>query len=172
MNLLQRLPHYSILSFRDAYTAANAAAIEAARNGLQADRDALQAAFTLAAEAEEHRIKGERKRIAALNAAAFLANPAAIIAELDEERGRTFDLGEMALIYGIASVTLKRAGRGTLVGKGTLGQGTISPFDATVRIGDRVVTVETASRNDRYSKDNATAHAATRALLQIAQGAA
>ncbi len=163
-----QLPSFSRYDFERTFREAHAAEITDATTPDK--RDALNAAFRAATAAEEKRIEGERKRLAAENAAAFLADPKAVLDYLDAERGRTFDLGEMALIYGIASVTMKRGkGRGDKVGKGTLAEGTISPFVCTVRIGDRQIVTECGSRNDRHSKQGTQAFAVTRAVLDIAE---
>ncbi len=91
------------------------------------------------------------------------------MAWIDEERGRSFDLGEALQYLGIATVSLKRGkGKGWKIGAGTLASGTISPIVATVRIGERVSVEEFGSRNDRHSKRDAATHAAARFALQIA----
>lgn len=168
---LVSLPSFSAFAFEDTFRAEHATAIEAARAGTPEQRNTLQAAFKLAREAEEHRIEAERTRIAALNAAAFLAAPQVVLDLLDEERGRSLDLGEILMAYGIASVKVKRGkGKGRQVGAGTLGQGTISPFDVTVTIGDRVRVIEAGSRNDRHSKRDLESFAAAQAAFAIARG--
>lgn len=165
---LSRLPSFSRFHSERLYREAHALAIETARNGTPEQRETLQTDFRAYLAAEEKRIEGERKRIAADNAAAFLAAPADTLAQLDAERGQYSDLGEILMHYGIASVRLKRDGKGSQVCKGTLAQGTISPFVAIVRIGSVERRIDMASRNDRHSKAGAESFAVASAARQIA----
>lgn len=169
---LSLLPSFQRYEFERAYIAAHTAEIAAATPDKPELREALNAAFRLAIAAEEKRIEDDRAKVAAANTAAFLSDPVAALEWIDEERGRTFDLGEALQYLGIATVTLKRGkGKGYQIGKGTLGAGTISPMVATVRIGDKVKAFEMGSRNDRHSKRDAATCAASQFALEIASNA-
>ena len=168
MNPLVKLPRFDPFDFRHTYTDAHAESIALADTPEK--RAALNEAFQVASKAEEKRIKGERAKVAAANAAAFLADPVGVIALLDEERGHSFYLGEMILYYGIANVSSKRNGRGTFMHKGTLAAGIISPRLVTVKIGDITRVVESCARNDRRSIAEDESSTVAQVASEIAAG--
>lgn len=164
---LCKLPIFDAFGFRRSYEIEHAAEITAADTPEK--QAGLQTEFETASKIDEKRSNSERKRIGAENAEIFLANPQIVINQLDEERGRSLDLGTMLQSYGIAQVTLKRRGKGTLRHKGTIAEGTVSNFIATVRIGERIKEIEIGSYNDSWSKAGSASYAANSFALEIAR---
>ena len=112
----------------------------------------------------------EQKKIAAANVAAFLADPERGVKVLQEECGRTLDLGGLLLSYGIATCTIKRHGKGEMMYKGALAEGTISNFTVSARIEDKVLVEEMGSRNDRQSKDSTRSFVVGKLAINLAIG--
>lgn len=163
MNQLQHLPRFNPDTVRTAFLTRVTPTMTAD------EKVALNNEFQAALLIEEAKFQTVIQKIADQNAQVFLANPKETIEQLLKEAGRTFDLGEMLLLYDIATVTLKRYGKGNFIGKGTLGEGTISNFIATVTIGTHKQKIEVGSRNDNRSKDHAKAFAACIVAKELAQ---
>ena len=62
---------------------------------------------------------------------------------------------------------MKRNGKGELMHKGTLAEGTISPFVVTAKIGEYTLVEETHSRNSAKDKETNCAMALCRLAYQI-----
>jgi len=163
MNQIKPIPRFDQQPIRQSFLA------RITPNMTTEEKAALNSEFQAVLVSEEHAFQKVINEIGDQNAQIFLANPKKILEQLSIEAGRTFDLGEMLLLYGIANVTLKRQGKGVFIGKGTLGEGTISQFVATVTIGTKKQTVEIGSRNDHRSKEDAKAFAACIAAKELAQ---
>jgi len=118
----------------------------------QEEKDILNREFqeALAVAKKEHADK--RKQVGEENAKLFLTDPVSAVVQMYADKSDMWYLGEMLDIYGIGKVTMKRFGKGTFVGKNTMGEGTISNFHMKAEIGDQVLAEDVGSRNDRYSK--------------------
>jgi len=134
----------------------------------QAEKDALDTEYKQAIEDGKKQHETGNKTIAEANAAAFLQNPKAVIDELMEAAGRTFELGEMLIFRGIAKVTHKRFGKGVFVGKGTNYPQTKSNYRITVTIGDVTKTIELTSGNERTQLQGMDSYAASKVAIEIA----
>lgn len=137
-------------------------------NMTKQDKDALQAEFAAAIDQAKKDLVKERQTIAAQNTQAFLANPKQGVEALTGKSCLT--VGELILCYGIGTVKSTRQGKGVLVGKNTLGEGTISQFKVAARIGDKGLIQECGCRNDRYSKEGTEAMVMTHLAHQLARG--
>lgn len=122
------------------------------------------------AQLEIDNAKREKERFEN-NLKAFFEDPKGVITELDGIRGRSFDLGELLISYGIAKTTIKRhqKGKGILIGKGTLGEHIISNFLVTAKIGDETLAVEVGSSNDKRERERTMTMVAAQLAFQIAK---
>ena len=118
------------------------------------ERTELEAAYTEAMLKDRDKHYENRKQIAEENTQFFLENPVSAIMQMYSENDMWY-IGEILNIYGIGNTTMKRFGKGTFVGKGTMGEGTISQFHMTATIGNQVMQEDTGCRNDRHSKNEA-----------------
>ena len=134
----------------------------------QAEKDALNTEYKQAIEDGKKQHETGNQTIAEANTAAFLQNPKAVIDELMEAAGRTFELGEMLIFRGIAKVTHKRFGKGVFVGKGTNYPQTKSNYRITVTIGDVTKTIELTSGNERTQLQGMDSYAASKVAIEIA----
>jgi hypothetical protein len=137
-------------------------------NMTQQDKDALQAEYTAATEQAKKDLVKARQTVADQNTAAFLANPKQGVEALSGSSCLT--IGELLQCYGVGTVKSTRQGKGVLIGKGTLGEGTISQFKVAARIGDKGLIQECGSRNDRRSKEDMEAMVLTRLARLLASG--
>lgn len=154
--LIQSLPHQiDENSIRQIFLA------RVTPNMTEDDKATLQAEYQAAREQALKSLDKQREAVAKANTQCFLDNPEAVLQELDDQRGRTFDLGELLIWNGIASVSLKRNGKGFLIGKGSDYAHTVSPFVATIKIGPHTFVMDTGCANDRRSKDDAKATTAS-----------
>jgi hypothetical protein len=134
----------------------------------QEEKDALDTEYKQAIEDGRKQHENGNQTIAEANTAAFLQNPKAVIDELMEAAGRTFELGEMLIFRGIAKVTHKRFGKGVFVGKGTNYGQTKSNYRITVTIGDVTETIEMMSGNERTQLQGMDSYAASKVAIEIA----
>jgi hypothetical protein len=134
----------------------------------QQEKDDLQVQYTVAHEQAKKDLVKARQAVAAQNTAAFLANPKQGVEALTGQSCLT--VGELILCYGIGTVKSTRKGKGVLIGKNTLAEGTISQFTVSARIGDKGLTEECGSRNDRRSKENMETMVITHLAHQLASG--
>jgi hypothetical protein len=127
-------------------------------NPTEEQKNALQQEYIATLESEKVKWEKLGKQSDLYNTNQFLANPKKIYDEICEHKG-CFTVGEYFLSCGIGTVIMKRKGKGTFFGKGTLAQGTISNFVATATIGNHALTTETGGYNDKNSKDRNKAFA-------------
>jgi hypothetical protein len=133
-------------------------------------KEQLQKEYEAAIAEHEADIAKQKKESYEHNLNAFLNDPKGVIEELNQLRGRAFDMGELLIHYGIATATIKRQkGKGTLIGKGTLGEHTISNFLVTVKIGEETFSTEVGSANDKRDKERTMASVAAQFALEIAR---
>ena len=127
----------------------------------------IQNEFNAAIAEYESDILKQRETIKQENLQAFLEDPKGVLKEIDETRGQAFDIGEELISYGIATATIKRFGKGHLIGKGTIGEHTCSNFSVTAKIGTHTLTREIAGSNDRRDKDRSMALTACQLAIMI-----
>lgn len=148
MNKIQSLTYFDELPIIKSFRA------KIFPNMTQDEKDNLNREFqeALALAKTEHRAKNNQ--VGKENTQFFLENPVSAIMQMYSGNCMWY-IGEILNIYGIGNTTMKRFGKGTFVGKGTMGEGTISQFHMTATIGDRVLQEDTGCRNDRHSKNEA-----------------
>jgi hypothetical protein len=135
-------------------------------------RQALNDEYKAALNDAERELEADKKNVSKGNVEAFLADPQGVLDELQEEAGRTFDLGEMLIGRGIAVVTSKRFGKGVFVGKGTDYGQTKSNFMVKAVIGSHTLNMEMMSGNERHQKESMHSHVAATLARNIAAGKA
>ncbi len=136
----------------------------------EASKKIIQEEYLQALEQLKIEIDEKQKERYEHNLKSFLEDPKGMIDELNVIRGRTFDLGEVLVGYGIATTTIKRQkGKGVLVGKGTLAEHTKSNFLVTAKIGDKTLSMAVASSNDRRDKERSMTMVAAILAEQIAE---
>ncbi len=135
-------------------------------------QEAFQSEFKLAlTKLEIDNAKRQKERFEH-NLKAFLEDPKGVLNELDELRRGTWDLGELLISYGIAKTTIKRnKGKGVLVGKGTIGEHTMSNFKVTATIGKHTLEMEIAGSNDKLDKERSMTMVAAILANNIANNA-
>jgi len=131
------------------------------------DKQALQKEYSQAVKQAEKQVEKEIEIIKKKNIATFLAFPKEVIQELTKDFHSIFSLGELLIWSGIATVTMKRHGKGSKACVGSDYEHTVSNFIATAKIGHHVLTMDIGSSNDKYFKDRAKSSMASQLAQQI-----
>ncbi len=129
----------------------------------------IQNEFNAAVVEYESDILKQREEISNENLQAFLEDPKGVLKEINEFRGQAFNIGELLILYGIATATIKRFGKGQMVHKGTLAEHTRSNFSVTAKIGSHTLTREIAGSNDKQDKDRSMALTAWQLAIMISE---
>lgn len=117
-------------------------------------RDDLDKAFLEGLNKDEKEHEQKCSEIKMHNTNVFLEDPISSIVQINNQAKNDFwNVGELLMLSGIGKITMKRFGKGTLVGKGTLGEGTVSNFTIKAEIGNVCFTETISSRNDKHIKD-------------------
>jgi len=114
-------------------------------------KDKFQKEFVEAIQAAKFEVEIKRAEIARQNTDTFLQHPIEVLEQLDNEKPKGYTLGEMLSWCGVGTVTCKRFGKGTLVGKGS--DYLYINFRITAIIGSFTLTKELSSDNSQRSKD-------------------
>jgi len=132
-------------------------------------REALNVEYRAAIKHAEKELKKENAARVESNRALFAANPAECIVYLETRwpSSSGFRISEHLQDYGIAEATAKRTGKGVLRHKGTLAEGTISPYSITVRLLGKTFVYEVAARNSKRDRRDTENYGVSLALREL-----
>ena len=146
--ILKSIPYFKEHDIREAFLERARAMVDPSPE----EKTALQNEYIDALQAGRKAAEIEREATMKSNTDAFLANPKAIIKELEDVKMQGYSTGEKMRMYGIGTVSSKRHGKGQKVGIGSDFPHTISQFIVTAKIGPHERIDECGSANDKYFK--------------------
>lgn len=115
-------------------------------------------------------IRKERKKISEENERIFLSDPVGCINYIQSHKNYpSFSIGEILQLYGIGKSTIKRFGKGTLVGKGSDYPYIRSNFNVTAQIGVHQFEENICGSNDKRSKDDLVTMVLEKLALRISK---
>ena len=132
------------------------------------EKEALNVEYRAALKKAEKQADKDFSAVIQARREAFKADPVGILAlifELFPYQGYT--KAERVLMFGLADSKAKRTGKGFLVCKKTLAEGTISPYEVTVQILGKTFVYQTNSRNDKRDRERTAACGVSMALQEL-----
>ena len=134
------------------------------------EQNNLQQLYNATLEEKQKEWKELNKQGDKQNIATFLADPKKVYEEIMANKGSLSSMGETLMMFCIGKVTMKREGKGTLIGKGTLGQCTMSNIKATATIGKYTWSEDVCCSSNTSRQDEMKANMLNTLAVKIIEG--